>query len=203
MRDVSEFEQADSRDDSEGVFQKRQAAAQEEPGHQSPAGTPEAVAADQINRLVLPEARCPGQEQVSECRGGPHLDQLGPGPNLVERSPPAAVPPITTSKYEIPLPSVMQVKSARPKVAMSEVGAVGDGQDHRRDGHWHDLGVPRLVGEQADHDQAEHDQTAYRRDVPEIAGDPGFMPEDVVTGQQEQGRDQAEDANGTTCALAQ
>ena len=34
-------------------------------------------------------------------------------------SAPAAVPPITTRKYEIPLPSVMQVKSARPKVAMS------------------------------------------------------------------------------------
>ena len=83
------------------------------------------------------------------------------------------------------------------------MGAVGDGQDHRRDGHRHDLGVPRLVGEQADHDHAEHDQTAYRRDVPEIAGDPGFMPKDVVTGQQEQGRDQAEDANGTTSALAQ
>ena len=59
VRDVAQLEQADARDDSEGVFDERQAAAQEEPGHQSPAGPPEAVAADQVERLVSPEARWP------------------------------------------------------------------------------------------------------------------------------------------------
>ena len=42
---VAQLEQADARDDPERVLEERQAAAQEEAGHQAPAGAPEAVAA--------------------------------------------------------------------------------------------------------------------------------------------------------------
>jgi len=40
MGDVAELEQADARDDAEGVLHEREAAAEEEAGHQAPAGTP-------------------------------------------------------------------------------------------------------------------------------------------------------------------
>ena len=71
-------------DDSQGVFDERQAAAQEEAGHQSPAGAPEAVVADQLERLVLPQAGGPGHEEIGERRGGADLDQLGAGADLAQ-----------------------------------------------------------------------------------------------------------------------
>ena len=69
--DVAQLQQADPGDDAEGVFEERQAAAQEEAGHQAPAGPPEAVAANQVDRLVLPEARGPGQDQVARAPPSP------------------------------------------------------------------------------------------------------------------------------------
>ena len=66
--DVAQLEQADPGDDPERVLDERQAAAQEEAGHQAPAGPPEAVAGDQAERLVLPEAGGPGQDEVSRAR---------------------------------------------------------------------------------------------------------------------------------------
>ncbi|KAJ3047821.1 hypothetical protein HK102_012832, partial [Quaeritorhiza haematococci] len=56
----------------------------EEAGHQAPAGAPEGVAADQLDRLMLPEARRPGQDHVDGGRGGPDLDELRPGADVVE-----------------------------------------------------------------------------------------------------------------------
>ena len=44
--DVAQLQQADPRDDAEGVLDERQAAAEEEAGHQAPAGPPEAVAGE-------------------------------------------------------------------------------------------------------------------------------------------------------------
>ena len=61
---VAQLEQADAGDDSQGIFDERQASAQKEAGHQAPAGAPEAVAADQVERLILPEAGGPGHEEV-------------------------------------------------------------------------------------------------------------------------------------------
>ncbi len=84
MRVVAQLEQADPGDDPERVFDERQASAQEEPGHQSPAGAPETVAADQIERLVLPEPGGPGHEEVDQRRGRADLDQLGAGANLAQ-----------------------------------------------------------------------------------------------------------------------
>ena len=56
---VAQLEQADPRDDSQGVLDERQAAAQEEAGHQSPAGAPEAVAADQARAAGPATGRWP------------------------------------------------------------------------------------------------------------------------------------------------
>ena len=66
--DVAQLQQADAGDDPERVLDERQAAAQEEAGHQAPAGPPEAVAGDQADRLVLPEPGGPGQDEVAERR---------------------------------------------------------------------------------------------------------------------------------------
>ena len=79
---VAQLEQADARDDPQGILEERQAAAQEEAGHQAPAGAPEAVAAHQVERLVLPEAGGPGHEEIGERRRGADLDQLGAGADL-------------------------------------------------------------------------------------------------------------------------
>ncbi len=204
MRVVSQFEQADSRDDAESVFQERQAAAQKEPGHESPAGPPEAVATDQLDRLVLPETGGPGQKEIAQRGGGPNLDQLGPGSDFVKCEGPGRG---TAHHHQEIRDSAAQRHAGQERKAEGgherKVRAVGNGQNHRRDGHRHDLGVPGLVGEQADHDQAEHDQAANRGDVLEIAGDPGLMPEDVIAGQQKKHCDQAEDSQCPACALAQ
>ena len=66
--DVAQLEQADPGDDPERGLDERQAAAQEEAGHQAPAGSPEAVAGDQAERLALPEPGGPGQDEVAERR---------------------------------------------------------------------------------------------------------------------------------------
>ena len=63
------------------------------PGHQAPAGAPEAVAADQVERLVLPEAGGPGHEEVGERGRGADLDQLGAGADFVEREHAGRRPP--------------------------------------------------------------------------------------------------------------
>ena len=118
--DVAELEQADAGDDAEGVLEERQAAAQEEAGHQAPAGPPEAVAADQLDRLVLPQTRGPGHhEDTSSAAVAPTLISLVRVRTSLSVSTPAAVPPMITRKWEIPVPRAMHVRSERPKVTIS------------------------------------------------------------------------------------
>ena len=95
---VAQLEQADAGDDPQGTFDERQAAAQKEAGHESPAGAPEAVAAHQFQRLVLPEAGGPGHEEIGEAAVAPTLISLVRVRTSPSVSTPAAVPPITTRK---------------------------------------------------------------------------------------------------------
>ena len=49
--------------------------------------------ATRLERLVLPEPGGPGQDEVAQGGGGADLDQLGPGPDLVQGEDPRGRPP--------------------------------------------------------------------------------------------------------------
>ena len=120
---VAQLEQADARDDPQGTLEKGQAAAQEEAGHQAPAAPPEAVAADQVERLILPQARGPGHEEVGERGRGADLDQLGAGADLAQGEHARGGPPHHDEEMGRSVPSAMQVNSESANVTiMAKLG---------------------------------------------------------------------------------
>ncbi len=74
-----------------------------------------------------------------------------------------------------------------------EVGVVGDRQDHGGDRHGDQLGVPGLHRQQADQADGDDDQAAEGGDPPQVAGDLGLVPVDVIADQREEGGDQHDD----------
>ena len=73
-----------------------------------------------------------------------------------------------------------------------EVGVVGDRQDHRRDRHRDQLGVPGLDRQEPGQPERDDRERADRGDPPEVAGDLRLVAVDVVADQGEHrgGQDQ-------------
>ena len=84
-----------------------------------------------------------------------------------------------------------------------EVRIIGDRHDHRGDGHRHDLGVPGLVGQQANHGHGQDDQPADGGDMPQVARDCRLVPVDIVSREQEEGGHQGQDPQGPPGTVAQ
>ena len=152
---------------------------------------------DQAERLVLPEAGGPGQDEVAERGGGADLDQLGPGPDLVERQHARRGPPHQDQEVADARPQRQAGQQAEAEGDhQGEVGVVGDRQDHRGDRDGDQLGVPGLHGQEPDEADRGDDQAAERGDPAEVAGDLGLVAVDVVADQGEQRGDQDDDRAG-------
>ena len=149
--DVAQLQQADAGDDAEGLLDERQAAAEEEAGHQAPAGPPEGCRWRPARSGWFWNSPVgPGQHEVAERRverrPGSAWSACGPRPS---GRTPAAVPPISTRKWPMPDAERQARQQAQAEGDhQGEMRVVGDRQDHRRQGDRDQLGVPGLHGQQ-------------------------------------------------------
>ena len=173
--DVAQLEQADPGDDAE-ARSRRTAGCR--PGRSRPSGPSRPARGCRCGsgRSAGPaRGRWPRSGRSSRAAAvAPTLISLVRVRTSLSVSTPAAVPPITTRKWAMPVPSARQVSRREAEGDhQGEVGVVGDRQDHRRDGHrdrarrsrsgW-PAGGPRPM--------AATTRPQIVGDPPEVAGDP-------------------------------
>ena len=113
--------------------------------HQSPAGTPETIIADQLEWLVLPESSRPCHEKIGQRGRGADLDQLGTGPHFAQREHPRRRPSHHDQKVRISVPSAIAGQDRQAeRDHHREALVISDRHDHPGDRHRDHLGVPGL-----------------------------------------------------------
>ena len=204
MRIIAQLEQADPGDDSQGIFDKRQTSAQKEAGHEPPAGTPEAVAANQFERFVLPESGRPRHQEIGERGGGADLDQLGARAHFAQREHARRGSPHHDQEMG-DLGSQRDRRQDRQaeRDHHGEALVIGDRHDHPGDRHRDDLGIPGLCRQDAHDGQGQDHQPADHRDPAGIADKPPLVPVDVRARQEIECGHQGEDPDDAPGPVAE
>ena len=169
----------------ECFFEERETAAEEEPGHQAPAGAPERFGGDDFQGLIGVHPRGPGQEEIADGREAADLDRLAAGPNFAERQDAEGRP---AHQHEELRESAPECQAGQHGEAGGDrqcgLSPIGDRQDHRGERHRDQFGLPGLDRQEPDQGHRHRDQPAEARQLGRVGGEDRLMATDRVANQE-------------------